>query len=156
MIQSVMRKASRLFHVKVYEHAVCGNHLHVLVKGYDRESLQNFFRVFAGHTAQNILRDCPLPVANAKAGGAPPATARVGGRRKGGCRKNRRKFWSYLIYSRVVTWGREFRAVKNYIQRNTLEALHLIAYERKPRGRARFGQNLATIRLQENRGRNSS
>jgi hypothetical protein len=39
-----------------------------------------------------------------------------------------------LIYSRIVTWGREFRAVSTYILRNTLEALYLIAYQpRRPK-----------------------
>lgn len=121
-----MRKAARRFRVKVYEHAVCGNHLHLLVKGFDRESIQNFFRVFAGHTAQNILRECPRPAK--PAGGAPQ-----------GCRKNQRKFWSYLLYSRVVSWGREFRTVANYVRKNVLEALHLIAYER-PLGRRQISQ----------------
>jgi REP element-mobilizing transposase RayT len=117
MIVSVMKKASKLFHVRVYEYAVCGNHLHLLVKGPDRESLQNFFRVFAGHTAQIILKRHPLPQAR---GGAPT---------KRGCKKNQRKFWSYLLYSRIVSWGRDFKTVCEYIMRNSLEALNLIAYQ---------------------------
>ncbi len=48
-----------------------------------------------------------------------------------GCKKNQRKFWSYLLYSRIVSWGREFKTVRQYIQKNTLEALHLIAYQKR-------------------------
>jgi putative transposase len=114
IIISTMKKASWLFKVRVYEYAVASNHLHLLVKGPDRESIQNFFRVFAGHTAQRILKLHPL------LGGAPQPLI--------GCKKNQRKFWGYLIYSRVVTWGREYSAVRRYIERNTLEALQLIAY----------------------------
>ncbi|MCB0351261.1 MAG: hypothetical protein KDD38_08770 [Bdellovibrionales bacterium] len=55
------------------------------------------------------------------AGGAP--------QKKPGCRKNQRKFWSYLIFSRIVSWGREFKTVIRYVQKNTLEALNLIAYQ---------------------------
>ena len=120
-----MRHAARLFEVRIYEYAICGNHLHLLIKGPDRESLQNFFRVFAGHTAQKILKICPFPK---ERGGAPHQKKTY----PSGCKKNQRKFWSYLLYSRMVSWGREFKIVFRYIRQNTLEALNLIAY--KPRG----------------------
>ena len=118
MILAVMKKASRLFQVKVYNYAICGNHLHLLIKGKDRESLQNFFRVFAGHTAQNILKLCPLP----KSSGGASTQAK-------GCKKNQRKFWSYLLYSRIVSWGREFKTVVKYIDQNLLETFHIAAYQ---------------------------
>jgi hypothetical protein len=37
-----------------------GNHIHLLVKANNREGLQNFFRVVAGHSAQRILKEFPL------------------------------------------------------------------------------------------------
>ena len=117
MILSLMKKNSLRFQVKVYEYAIQGNHLHLLVKAQTREGLQNFFRVVAGHIAQRILTECPPTQSR---GGAPQGFS--------GCQKNQRKFWSYLLYSRIVSWGREFRLVANYIQRNTLELLQLIAY----------------------------
>ncbi len=119
LILRIVAKASRRFHVRVYRAAICGNHLHFLVRGYHRRDLQNFFRVVAGHIAQEILRQFPL------AGGAPDE------RRKSpvGCKKNRRKFWALLLYSRVLTWGREFKTVVRYIEQNILEALYLIAYQ---------------------------
>ncbi len=128
MILRMMRKSSRLFQVKVYSYAVCGNHLHLLIKGPDRFRLQNFFRVFAGHTAQNILKLCPL---REIAGGAPQSQKKIASGRKMGCAKNQRKFWSFLTYSRVVTWGREFKTVCQYIERNVLETLNIIAYKRR-------------------------
>jgi REP element-mobilizing transposase RayT len=118
LILSIIHKNSFYFHVKVYEYAIQGNHLHLLVKAQTREGLQNFFRVVAGHCAQKILELCPLKL---QAGGAPD--------RSKGCLKNQRKFWSYLLYSRIVAWGREFKTVTNYIQKNTLELLQIIAYQ---------------------------
>jgi REP element-mobilizing transposase RayT len=123
-IVAVMKKASKLFNVKVYQYAVCGNHLHLLIKGPDRESLHNFFRVFAGHTAQIILKKFPIPQ---KRGGAHKSLY---------CKKNQRIFWSYLLFSRIVNWGRDFRTVSEYIMRNTLEAMNIIAYT--PRIKTQF------------------
>lgn len=122
MILGLIKKNSSKFHVKVYEYAIQGNHIHLLVKAHNREGLQNFFRVIAGHTAQRILKECPL---KQEPGGA-PTKASI---KPTGCKKNQRKFWSYLLYSRIVSWGREFKLVAQYIQRNTLELLQMIAYQ---------------------------
>jgi len=92
--------------------------LHLLVKAQNLEGLQNFFRVLAGQTAQRILKECPLKLS---AGGA--------SQKQKGCKKNQRKFWSYLLYSRIVSWGQEFKRVASYIQKNTLELLQVIAYQ---------------------------
>ena len=145
MILGLIRKNSQKFHVKVYESAIQGNHMHLLVKAQSREGLQNFFRVIAGHVAQRILEACPL--SSPERGGAPPAGNRTSRsnraivaaagtqpgaapacEKKEGCKKNQRRFWSFLLYSRVVSWGREFQMVKTYIQKNTLELLRLVAY----------------------------
>ena len=143
MILNVIRKFSFRFGVKVYEYAIQGNHIHLLVKAQTREGLQNFFRVVAGHTAQNILKDWPIIKVRggaqrqekneaegaSQAGGAPEQKKDRAQRATRGCLKNQRKFWSYLVYSRVVSWGREFKIVARYIQKNTLELLQIIACE---------------------------
>jgi REP element-mobilizing transposase RayT len=116
-----MKKNSDRFQVKVYEYAIQGNHLHLLIKAQSREGMQNFFRTLAGHSAQRILRDFPLTQG--------PGGASKLGEQRAGCKKNQRVFWSYLVYSRVVSWGREFRTVIAYIQKNTLELLQIIAYQ---------------------------
>jgi len=117
LIQEVARFGERRFGVKVYRFAICGNHLHFLIRGRTREGLQNFFRVFAGHIAQGILAKHPLSRAE---------TERRASEQRG-CTKNRRRFWSLLLYSRLVSWGREFGVVAGYIARNRLEALRLVA-----------------------------
>ena len=122
LILSLMKKNSVHFQVKIYEYAIQGNHIHLLVKAQSREGLQNFFRVIAGHSAQRILKEFPLKKSE---GGAP----KQGEQKVAGCKKNQRVFWSYLVYSRVVSWGREFKTVTAYIQKNTLEILQIIAYQ---------------------------
>ena len=129
LILGLIKKNAFKFHIKVYEYAIQGNHLHLLVKAQTREGLQNFFRVVAGHVAQRILKEYPLSskdlALKQSSGGAPKENER----RAKACKKNQRKFWSYLLYSRIVSWGREFRTVMGYIQKNTLELLQIIAYQ---------------------------
>lgn len=132
LIKKVLYRSANRFHIKIYQYAVAGNHLHLLVKSRSRISLQNFFRVFAGHTAQEILRLCPLAKssdgAQSKSSTSSKSKAILCESGKTPCLKNQRKFWGYLIYSRVLSWGREFRTVAHYIIRNSLEALNIIAY----------------------------
>lgn len=132
MINAVIRKAAKRFRISVYEKAICGTHIHLLVRGKSRFEIQNFFRVVAGHIAQNILKIYPVhPKEKPRRGGASKDV------RRNTCKhpKNQRKFWAALIYTRMLSgWGREFRTVKNYILQNTLEALGIIPYqERKSR-----------------------
>lgn len=149
LIEKIFKKASISFDVRIYERAICGNHVHLLVRGKRREDLQNFFRVVAGHIAQQILKHHPFENDKQASSTACPrirseAQKKGGGalkrveRPQKGHPKNRRKFWALLLYSRVVTWGREYRTVLRYIIQNTLEALNIIAYQ--PR-KARSGEN---------------
>jgi REP element-mobilizing transposase RayT len=160
LINHVIQKASKRFGIRVYQRAICGNHIHLLIRGRCRTDIQNFFRVVAGHIAQGILQEFPLlesehtcvvsavggahrDAPDTRRGGAPHARevhkdANKKTEKTKGCVKNQRKFWALLIYSRVVTWGREYKTVMNYIHKNILEALNLIAYTpRKKRGGVR-------------------
>lgn len=135
VIDAISKKAARRFRVRIYEKAICGNHMHLLVKAQTRFELQNFFRVLAGHVAQEILRIHPLQKHELlEAGGAP------------GCKKNQRKFWSLLLYSRILTWGREYLRVKRYVIQNTLEALKLIPYQKRKSRFNRGGRCPAGVR----------
>lgn len=103
-----LEKAARRYGVKVYEMAIVDNHIHALVRARRREALANFLRFVAGRIAQ-----------------------RVTGARKGKpCPDG---FWDRVAWSRVVTWGPEFRAVRRYIVQNLYETMGLI--DMRPRRR---------------------
>ena len=158
LIKAVLQKAARRFHIRVYELAICTNHIHVLIRGYRREDIQNFFRVFAGHTAQEILKSYPiLKLERAQGGGAPisstdlrggqekrtkrkgeePAQEPAPGPREKPVRESENKFWQTRVYSRILSWGREYLSAKKYVLRNALEALGVIVYW--PREKRRTG-----------------
>lgn len=131
LIEEIVAINSRRFKVKIYQKAICGNHIHIHLRGRSRRKTQNFFRVVAGHIAQRILNQHPLTRAEERGG----ALRRI---RDGKlqCKKNQRKFWSVLIYTRIVDWGGDFGAVTRYVIRNTLETLKVIPYKPRKRGGA--------------------
>jgi hypothetical protein len=129
LIQKIIEKVEKLFQVRVYNYAICHNHIHVLLRGKNRVQLRNCFRVLAGHIAQQILLKNPYTKTEME-------TVRAS--QPKGHPKNKRKLWALLTYTRIVGWGKEFRSVVNYILQNTLEALNKIAY--KPRNKNRSSQ----------------
>lgn len=129
LVEEVLYKFAKRFRIRIYEKAVCGNHIHCLVRGKTRIEMQNFFRVLAGQIGQGILRRYPLRKNEKKAhrGGTHP--------------KSQKSFWSLLLFSRVVSWGWDFNNVKRYVIQNTLETLGIIPYQLR---KTRFDERLFT------------
>jgi hypothetical protein len=105
--------------VKVYDFANVGSHLHLLVRARRRENFRAFLRSFAGIVARKVTG------------------ARRGRPIRGG------RFWTGLAWSRVVSWGRDYWGVRNYIFRNRIEATAGTAirraFERGPSKRLTHG-----------------
>ncbi|MBI2604712.1 MAG: transposase [Deltaproteobacteria bacterium] len=105
------RKIERLVHrlgdhagVRVYRYANSGNHLHLLVVTRSRKAFRAYLRAISG-----IIARMTLGVERGKALGL--------------------KFWDARPFTRIVEWGREFRAVCRYVAQNTLEALGFIPFQ---------------------------
>lgn len=95
-IETLLEATARRFHVKIHRSVNVGNHLHLIVQAKRREHFQNFLRVFT----QGVV-------------------FLVTGARKG---RPVGKFWDALAYSRVVEWGRDWRNLLRYFEKNTFEA----------------------------------
>lgn len=105
-IGELLRRLSIRYAVHVYQFANAGNHLHLLARCSDRRRLQSFLRCFAGLVARAV-------------------TGAEKGRPFG-------RFWDSLAYSRILTWGREYRGVRAYILQNEMEAIGLPT-DRRPK-----------------------
>jgi REP element-mobilizing transposase RayT len=108
-LREAMKALARRTSVRVYDYANVSNHLHLLVRAKHRSAFQAFLRAFAGIAARLVT----------------------------GARRGRPvgRFWDLLAYSRILTWGRQFRRVQEYIVQNELEALGVIPYQ--PRSKRR-------------------
>ncbi|MCM2323512.1 MAG: transposase [Oligoflexia bacterium] len=101
---------ARKFHVKVYRFANAGNHLHLVLKAKHKDGFKAYLRALTGTLARTV-------------------TGAKKGVKKG-------KFWDTLAYSRVVTWGREFKNVSFYVIMNELEGLGVWSREFAAKARA--------------------
>lgn len=107
-LRTFLPAKARYFGVRIFHYAILGNHLHLLIQVKQRTALTGFLRVISGVIAR-------------KAMGAEKGAA------KGG------HFWEGRPYSRVITWGREFRNVLAYVERNALEGAKKISYVARDR-----------------------
>lgn len=108
-IEALCHRLGRELGVKVYQYANSGNHLHLIVLPRSRVAFHAYLRALTGLIARITM-----------------------GVERGKCLD--KKFWDARPYTRVITWGREFRAVALYIAQNTLEALGFVPYTpRSPR-----------------------
>lgn len=96
-IRELLRELAQRHGVKVFEYSNGGDQIHLLLRAKSRAGFQAFLRAFAGLTARLVT-----------------------GAKKG---KPSGKFWDALTYSRVLTWGKEFDALRELLAKGDLEAL---------------------------------
>ncbi|WP_413293010.1 transposase [Bdellovibrio sp. HCB185ZH] len=97
LINSLLKKYSRKFYVRVEQHSIQNDHIHILLRGGKRSQMQSFFRVLAGQFAQRL-------------------TDTFDTKHEG------EKIWKHRPFSRVVKGYRPYRIVRDYIQLNEREA----------------------------------
>ncbi len=95
-VENAIHETARRFQVRILRFQNVGNHLHLGLQASTRENFQNFLRV----VTQKIM----FLITKARKG-SPQG-----------------RFWRHLAFSRVVEWGPDWRNVKNYFERNRLEA----------------------------------
>jgi len=119
LVESLLYSLAKKYHLTVYRFVNVGNHLHIIIKCESkkyfiaRAEFSKFLRQFTGAVAMSVTGASKSnPVIDEK------------GRQ---CR-----FWDYLAYSRLVTWGREFEGLIDYLVKNSFEAAGLLNRKKDP------------------------
>jgi REP element-mobilizing transposase RayT len=95
-VRTIVNETAKKHGIRLYRFANVGNHLHFLFRARRVEAMRAFMREVSGQIAFQIT----------------------------GSRKTnplQGKFWDHLPYSRLVTWGREFKTVTSYIIGNLFQ-----------------------------------
>jgi REP element-mobilizing transposase RayT len=96
-IEEILRKNARQFVVTIHWMQNVGNHIHLVLSFKRRVWFQNFLRTIAALIARQVTK-----ARKGKPFGKP--------------------FWDYLAFTRVITGRRDFLGMKNYINKNRIEA----------------------------------
>ncbi len=91
------------FGVRIHSKAIASNHIHLLISFKSRKKYFQWIRRLTGLIARLML--------DAEKGKSSPIS-----------------FWTHRPFTRIVYWGKDFRAVTAYITRNALEAIGFINF----------------------------
>ncbi len=146
-IESLIHTLAQKYGVRIYRKAIVGNHLHFILRIHNRETYKSFVRVLSGKIASHIMNGESFATFIAKVAGIAKAagdgviqtTSAGDGAKATGEGATRahdtqgkgQRFWQFRPFSRVMSWGRDFKYGCEYVVQNTLEALGFIPY--KPR-----------------------
>lgn len=106
VIRRILSEETKRKGICTYRLSINSNHFHFLLQGRSRREIQGFFRAFSGRVAMAL-------------------TGAARGRALG------RRFWDHVVFTRIVEWGRAFRAAAAYVVQNENEASGLIPYRER-------------------------
>lgn len=108
-IETFVRETAKRWGVRVYRFANVGNHIHLLIQVPTREAWKRFSKELSGGIAQivtgakkgmGLLRNADHSI---------PESAKRG-------------FWDHLVFTRIVSFGRDFQGMARYLIKNLFEA----------------------------------
>ncbi len=128
-IHGLLGKLKASWNISVYRYANVGNHLHLLIRARSHEDWKGFIREFSGGIAMlvtgakkgsSLKRVAVVRKAN-ESSREPPESAKRG-------------FWDGLVFTRIVSFGRDFKCVANYVATNLWEGAGLAVRKLLNRG----------------------
>ena len=96
-VETLIHEQAKRAGVKIYRHANVGSHIHLLIRAHSPQAFRKFMRVLPALIARHVMQ--------AKKGLTPQG-----------------RYWDLIPYSRLIQWGREYRALCAYLAKNRLEA----------------------------------
>ena len=114
-IERIVKRFALKFGVKIYKQAINSNHIHLLLMITNRYLYRAFIKAVSGLIASHVMAQQSFKQF-LKSRRISPRGDGVKG------------FWEFRPFSRVVSWGRDFKACLKYLEHNVLEALEAIPY----------------------------
>lgn len=122
LIGSILTNFSKKFGVKIYERAINGNHIHLLLRITNRVLYKAFIKAVTGKIACHVMGGQSFKLFS---------SSRVNPERGDGVHtiNKTQGFWEFRPFSRIVNWGSDFKNCVGYLKQNVLEALGFVSYK---------------------------
>lgn len=111
-VKRAVEESARKYGIRIYRFANVGNHMHLLVMTRSRSAFQGFLREISGGIAALV----------------------TGARKAHPIGSPGERFWDFLAYTRIVSWGRDIRNLELYFIKNLFEAAGLLTRRAKEAG----------------------
>ena len=119
-IEEMARDQAKIAGLKLYKIAVVHNHIHLLMHGKRRDALGRFLRAFSGVLAKRMRHWAQEKHLNVNT----IPHVKLSSQKKV-------SFWSARPFTRLVKFGRQWRNVLKYLEKNHQEAMGFVAYTQR-------------------------
>ncbi|MGK5086949.1 hypothetical protein WDW86_05280 [Bdellovibrionota bacterium FG-2] len=126
IIKNIVYNAAKRQGIVIKRYVCVGNHLHLLLQTKARRMIQ------ARPALRAFLREVGGLVARVVTGAEKgrPLNSPIHKSQKN--EEDKRRFWDYLAWSRIVTWGKNLIGVGKYFLKNEYDAVHILALNNWP------------------------
>lgn len=107
-IDKIIRSHAKLCRIRVYHLVNVGNHLHLVIKLDARILFAKFVRTITGLIARHVLKQ--------ERGPQNHETKSLKSR------KNKSSFWVARPFTRLISWGKDYKFVARYMEKNSNQA----------------------------------
>ncbi len=118
-IDQLVRKQASACGVKIYHFVNVGNHLHLVVRLQDRRLYRVFIRAVSGLIARQVLGTERGPQAEAQ---QPSSDVEVITEENSETKTQKTQFWVARPFTRLVTWGADYKGLTGYMKKNQAQA----------------------------------
>lgn len=114
-IDRIVHKQAAACGVKIYHFVNVGNHLHLVVKIHSRDLYRVFIRAVSGLIARQVLKRERGPQKFQVSGSSSDDKSSAD-------KSPKNAFWVARPFTRLVAWGRDYRNISSYMQKNRVQA----------------------------------
>lgn len=118
-IDQLVRKQAAACGVKIYHFVNVGNHLHLVVRLQDRRLYRVFIRAVSGLIARQVLGTERGPKSEAQ---ELSADIEVTSELTSEVKTQKTQFWVARPFTRLVTWGPDYKGLTLYMKKNQAQA----------------------------------
>ncbi len=120
-VENIFKTQAKKCGVNLYDLSNAGNLLHLVIRVPSRRLYLRFIRASSGLIARRVLgkerkRSCTTARGYTSGGSGVRDAYEISSRR-------RVKFWEGRPFTRIVSWGKEYKILKNYLMINRIETI---------------------------------
>lgn len=121
MARQVLFHQAKKSNIKILDYVNVGNHLHLTIRLHDRQGFKKFSRAATGLIARQALKKERGPARIATTETELKSNSRQSESTKSSPKKT--PFWDHRPFTRIVTWGRDLKALMRYLEKNRKQSL---------------------------------
>lgn len=126
-IEGMSLALAKRYGVRIYQRAIVSNHLHFVLRIHNRDTYKSFVRALTGKIASHLMKGQSFTNFRAQIAGDGYERGKTPAEIQG----KGQRFWQFRPFSRVMTWGKDFKIACQYVTQNALEAEGFIPYKKR-------------------------